>query len=123
MIPITNPVYADVDPSDPERAPPLLSCTVTSHDGKNTQYRIVVRGDKQGFPETTSVRKDNTAIAVQSAKKAERHRNKKNKAKKSDVPEAEDMCDEPEETPVDADESRMSDGGGSSDNDEDMVTD
>jgi hypothetical protein len=40
------------------------------------------------------------------------------KKKKSDTRKAEGMCDEPEETPVDADESRMSDGGGSSDDDE-----
>jgi hypothetical protein len=106
IIGITNPVYADVDPSYPGRPPPLLSCTVTSHDGKNT-HRVVVRGDKQGFPETKSVCKDNAAIAVRNAKTAERHRNNKRKA--------DDMCDEPEETPVDADES---DGGGSSDDDE-----
>jgi hypothetical protein len=124
MIPITNPVYADVDPSDPERAPPLLSCTVTSHDGRNTQYRIVVRGDKQGFPETKSVRKDNAAIAVKNAKRVKRHRNDKKKAKKSDTAlEAEEMCEDPEEIPANSDESPMSDGGGSSDSDEDMGTD
>jgi hypothetical protein len=123
--PITNPVYADVDPSDPERAPPLLSCTVTSHDGRNTQYRIVVRGDKQGFPETKSVCKDNAAIAAQYAQRAKRHRNDKKKAKKSDAPEAKEMCEEPGVVSANPEQelSRMSDGGDSSDSDEDMGTD
>ena len=46
LIRVKHPKFADVDPVDPSRSPPLTSCTVTSHDGK-TDYNVSVRGDKK----------------------------------------------------------------------------
>jgi hypothetical protein len=61
IIRITSPTFADVDPSDPDRAPPLTSCSVVSHNGKQT-YNVVVRGHKQPFPDTKSVIADKAKI-------------------------------------------------------------
>ncbi|KAJ1464334.1 hypothetical protein T484DRAFT_1758175 [Baffinella frigidus] len=54
--------FADSSPDDPgDRPPPLTSCSVTSHDGKMT-YNVSVRGYKQSFPDTESVKADKARI-------------------------------------------------------------
>jgi hypothetical protein len=63
LIRVTSPTFADVDPVDPNRSPPLTSCTVTSHDGSTT-YKVAVRGDKQKFQGTKSVLADEATNAA-----------------------------------------------------------
>ena len=63
LIRLTSPTFADVDHVDPNRSPPLLTCTITSHDGKIT-YNVGVRGDKQKFPCTKSVVADEAKNAA-----------------------------------------------------------
>ena len=81
MIRITSPTFADVDPSDPDRAPPLTSCSVVSHDGKKT-YNVIVRGNKQPFPDTKSVLEDKVKRARILAARKKRNVEKKRKAEK-----------------------------------------
>jgi hypothetical protein len=72
IIRITSPTFADVDPSDPDRAPPLTSFSVVSHNGKQT-YNVVVRGHKQPFPDTKSVIADKAKIKRDKATTKKRH--------------------------------------------------
>ena len=76
LIRVTSPTFADVDPVDPNRSPPLTSCTVTSHDGK-TDYKVAVRGDKQKFPDTKSVIEDEATNVASRLKDVERHKKRK----------------------------------------------
>jgi hypothetical protein len=76
MIRVQSPKFADVDPVDPNRNPPLTSCTVTSHDCK-TDYKVAVRGDKQKFPRTTSVLKDEAKIKAWRLQNSTRHKKRK----------------------------------------------
>jgi hypothetical protein len=72
MIRVISPTFADIDPSDPDRAPPLTSCSVVSHNGKQT-YNVVVRGHKQPFPDTKSVIADKAKIKRDKATTKKRH--------------------------------------------------
>ena len=76
LIRVTSPTFADVDPVDPNRSPPLTSCKVTSHDG-NTTYNVVVRGDKQKFPDTKSVLADEVTNVAYRLKTIERRNKRK----------------------------------------------
>ena len=79
LIRLTSPTFADVDHVDPNRSPPLLTCTITSHDGKIT-YNVGVRGDKQKFPCTKSV------VADEAKKAASRlHTSTRRKKRKADA--------------------------------------
>ena len=63
LIRVKSPTFADVDPSDSTRSPPLTGCQITSHDG-NTTYKVAVCGEKQKFPDTKSVIADQAKIAA-----------------------------------------------------------
>jgi hypothetical protein len=97
MIRVISPTFADIDPSDPDRAPPLTSCSVVSHNGKQT-YNVVVRGDKQPFPDTKSVIADNAEIARKKAADKKRRAEEKaanaNPSKKRKAPEPATPVDE-----------------------------
>jgi hypothetical protein len=93
MIRTTDRVFADVDPFDPERSPPLVSASVPTHDGTGTVYRIRVRGNKQSFPDTPSVVEDTATNKAKYEKdKARRQKRKRNAA------ESVDSAESPEET-------------------------
>jgi len=79
LIRVRNPKFADFDPVNPNRYPPLQSCIVTSHDGK-TDYKVAVRGDKKKFQGTKSVLADEVKIAVHNFRKVERHNKRKAEA-------------------------------------------
>jgi len=79
LIRVKSPFFADVDPVDPNRNPPLISCTVTSHDGK-IDYNVAVRGDKQKFQGTKSVLEDEAMN-----KAAQLQRNMRHKKRKADA--------------------------------------
>ena len=81
LIRVKNPKFADIDPVNPNRNPPLKSCSVTSHDGKNT-YKIAVRGDKQKFQGTKSVLTDEATNVATRLKNVVR-RNKRKAAQLS----------------------------------------
>lgn len=76
LIKVNSPIFADVDPIDPDRAPPLTSCCVISHDGKVT-YNVSVRGHKQEFPNTESVMKDNASKQKYRDGNNKRHRKRR----------------------------------------------
>jgi len=76
LIRVSSPKFADVDPVDPNRSPPLKSCTVTSHDGK-TDYNVAVRGDKQKFQGTKSVLADEATYEATRLKTVVRHNKRK----------------------------------------------
>jgi hypothetical protein len=76
LLRVTSPTFADVDPVDPNRSPPLTSCTVTSHDGK-TDYKVAVRGHKEKFPDTKSVIEDEATNVANRLRDAERHKKRK----------------------------------------------
>jgi hypothetical protein len=93
MIRTTDRVFADVDPDDPERPPPLVSASVPTHDGTGTVYRIQVRGNKQRFPDTPSVVADRKKIKAKQEKDKARHQTRKRNAV-----ESVDSAESPEET-------------------------
>ena len=76
LIRVKNPKFADIDPVNPNRYPPLQSCIVTSHSGK-TDYKVAVRGHKKKFQGTKSVLADEVKIAVYNFKRAERRNKRK----------------------------------------------
>jgi len=76
LIRVTSPKFADIDPVNPNRYPPLKSCTVTSHDGK-TDYKVAVRGHKKKFQGTKSVLADEATIAAEQRRKVVRHNKRK----------------------------------------------
>ena len=76
IIRVKDPKFADVDPVDPNRSPPLTSCTVTSHDGK-TDYNVSVRDDKKKIPDTKSVIADQIKIAAHALQRSNRHKKRK----------------------------------------------
>jgi len=76
LIRVTSPKFADIDPVNPNRYPPLKSCIVTSFDGK-TDYKVAVRGDKQKFQGTKSVLVDEAMIAATRLKTLTRRNKRK----------------------------------------------
>jgi hypothetical protein len=92
MIRTTDQVFADFDPFDPERSPPLVSASVPTHDGTGTVYRIRVRGNKQRFPDTPSVVADRATNKAKYQKDKERRQNRKRNAA-----ESVDSAESPEE--------------------------
>ena len=86
LIRVTSPTFADVDPVDPTRSPPLQSCKVTSHDGKTT-YRVAVRGIEENFQDTKSVLADKATIAVNRLKISTRRNKRKADKLSADVDE------------------------------------
>ena len=85
LIRVKDPKFADIDPVDLNRSPPLTSCTVTSHDGK-TDYNVSVRGDKQNFQDTKSV----IADKAKNVENALVRRNRKQKRKADAISKSED---------------------------------
>jgi hypothetical protein len=96
MIRTTDRVFADSDPDDPERSPPLIAASVPTHDGTGTVYRIRIGGKKQRFPDTPSVVKDRATNKVKNERtKARRQKRKRGAAEPSDTAESpEDMEEE-----------------------------
>jgi hypothetical protein len=90
MIRTTDRVFADVDPDDAERSPPLVSASVLTPDGTDTGYRIRVRGNKQRFPDTASVVKDRATNKAKYEKDRARHqlKRKRNAVEPADAAEA-----------------------------------
>ncbi|KAJ1465545.1 hypothetical protein T484DRAFT_1757328 [Baffinella frigidus] len=90
-------IFADADPSYPERPPSLLQTNAVSHDNTNT-FNIVVASDmqffpdQQRFPDTPSVLADACWNETRRVGNKERHR----KRKAADI-SAEDDSDEFEE--------------------------
>ena len=76
LIRVSSPKFADVDPVDPKRSPPLTSCMVTSHDGSTT-YKVAVRGHKQKFRYTKSVLADEATNVARRLKNVVRHNKRK----------------------------------------------
>ena len=76
LIRVQSPTFADIDPSNANRYPPLIKCQVTSHHGQTT-YDVSVRGNKQPFPATKSVIEDDAKIAAERLQKAARHKKRK----------------------------------------------
>jgi hypothetical protein len=94
MIRTTDRVYADSDPDDPERSPPLIAASIPTDDGK-TVYRILVRGNKQRFPDTPSVVADRATNKAKYQKDKERRQNRKrNAAEPSDSAESSEEMEE-----------------------------
>jgi hypothetical protein len=92
MIRTTDRIFADVDPDDPTRSPPLVSASVPAHDGTGTVYRIRVGGKKQRFPDTPSV------VADRATNKAKNERNKERRQnRKRNAAESVDSAESPEE--------------------------
>ena len=85
LIRVKDRKFADVDPVDPNRSPPLTSCTVTSHDGK-TDYKVAVRGGNQKFPSTKSVLQDEAKVAA----KRLQDETRRNKRKADAISKSED---------------------------------
>jgi hypothetical protein len=81
LIRVASPKFAEVDPVDPTRSPPLTGCQVTSFDGTTT-YDVSVRGPKQKFQDTKSVIEDDAKIAAERLQKAARHKKRKADTKK-----------------------------------------
>jgi hypothetical protein len=79
LIRTESQAFADVDPVDADRAPPLKSFSVTSHDGK-TVHNVCVCGAKQKFPETSSVVSDSAKIKELYRKTSERRSKRKRSA-------------------------------------------
>ena len=86
LIRVTSPKFADIDPVNPNRYPPLKSCSVTSHDGKNT-YKIAVRGRKKKFQGTKSVLADEVKIVEKQHQDRERRNKRKADAISTDEDE------------------------------------
>ena len=76
LIRVNNPKFADVDPSDAGRSPPLTSCTVTSHNGETT-YNVSVRSQKHKFPDSKSVVADEAKITATRLKNTTRRNKRK----------------------------------------------
>jgi hypothetical protein len=99
MIRTTDRIFADVDPDDPERSPPLVSASVPTHDGTGTVYRIRVRGNKQRFPDTPSVVADRetnrlSREASKARKKVSRQKRKRGAAESVDSTESPEEMEE-----------------------------
>jgi hypothetical protein len=99
MIRTTDRVFADFDPFDPERSPPLVSASVPTHDGTGTVYNIMVRGNKQRFPDTPSVLADMETNRLRregskARKKARRQNRKRNAAESVDSAESPEEVEE-----------------------------
>ena len=77
MIEVTDCKFADTDPENEERSPPLLSASVPINDGTDTVYCIQVRGHKQSFQNTPSVLADKESNEASNAAKKERHKKRK----------------------------------------------
>ena len=86
LIRVTSPTFADVDPVDPNRSPPMTSCKVTSHDGKTT-YRVAVRGIEEKFQDTMSVLADKATNVATSLKTSMRRNKRKADKLSADVDE------------------------------------
>jgi hypothetical protein len=96
MIRTTDRIFADVDPDDPTRSPPLVSASVPTHDGTGTVYRIRVRGNKQRFPDTPSVLADRETNRLRREAKNARKKASRQKRKR-DAAESVDSEESPEE--------------------------
>jgi hypothetical protein len=95
MIRTTDRVFADVDPFDPERSPPLVSASIPTNDGTGTVYRIRVRGNKQRFPDTPSVVEDRATNKAKYEKdKARRQERKRGAAESVDSAESPEEMEE-----------------------------
>jgi hypothetical protein len=95
MIRTTDRVFAEFDPFDPERSPPLVSASILTNDGTGTVYSIRVRGNKQRFPDTPSVVADGKKIKDKKEKdKARRQKRKRNAAESVDSAESPEEMEE-----------------------------
>jgi hypothetical protein len=94
MIEVTDCVFAELDPDDEERSPPLVSASVPAQDGTDAVYCIQVRGDKQSFKDTKSVLKDKKSRAATYATTKARRAERRAKRKR-DAEEAEEAISSP----------------------------
>jgi hypothetical protein len=77
MIEVEDCVFAEIDPVDELRSPPLVSASVPTQDGTDEVYRIQVRGHKESFKDTDSVSKDKKSIVAKYATHKARHEKRK----------------------------------------------
>jgi hypothetical protein len=77
MIEVEHCVFADIDPVDELRSPPLVSASVPAQNGTDAVYCIQVRGYKQSFKNTESVLKDKKSRDATYATTKERREKRK----------------------------------------------